>query len=395
MCGEPSGDRALAAVLDGLVAAGASIEATGLVGDASIARGARPLAHVRDLSGMGLVELIPRLRAIARAGLALRRSVHERAPDVAVLASWSAANARIGAWLRRRGVPVAWISPPEVWAWGAHRTARLAGCADRLLVTLPFEEALWRAAGADARYVGHPALDARAASREVLRERLGISRGACAVAVLPGSRPAELARLAPVMLGAARRLEVEGVTGGPSVAGVTAIEARVLLAPSLDADARARLRSLASQAQVAVLEAVDGAPALLPAFDAALVASGTASLECALAGAAPVIAYRLHPLTAAIARRLVRLDRVGLPNVVLARAGHAPPFRECLQHEATVDGLASALRATLDDPSLAAACVALDAAMRAPLIDAAASFGARCAGAILALAQATPRRRSR
>src|SRR5205823_1480427 len=196
-----------------------------------------------------------------------------------------AANARIGAWLRRRNVRVVWISPPEVWAWGASRARSLARCADRMLVTLPFEEAIWREAGAEAIYVGHPALDVDLPTRESLRARLEIDEKTRAIAILPGSRPAEIARLAPVFVEAARRV------GGVS---------RLVVAPSLDAPTRAQLASIARDVPLVDAPPDLGAAALLPAFDVALVASGTASLECALAGVPPVVAYRMHPVTAAI-----------------------------------------------------------------------------------------------
>jgi lipid-A-disaccharide synthase len=343
VAGEPSGDRALAAV----IAALAPEQAFGIGGDGLEATGVRLLAHVRDVSGMGLAELAVRAPAIARATAELLREIRASRPTLAILASWSAANARIGSFLRGRGIPVVWVSPPEVWAWGTNRAARLARCADRFVVTLPFEEAIWRAVGADARYLGHPALDVELPSRAAARSALAISDDAAALALLPGSRAGEIERLLPLFLQVAHQVK---------------LAARVLLAPSIPRSVHAAARRAADSFGVGVVDAPAdrGALALLPAFDAALVASGTASLECALSGVPPVVAYRLHPLTMAIARRLVRTPRIALPNVILGR--HA--FPERIQEGATAENLAQDIRAILQDQRAREECAAVASIMR-------------------------------
>lgn len=345
VAGEPSGDRAIAAIVRALGA-----RAIGLGGDALAGVGAELVGHVRELSAMGLAELPARAPGIARAIGRLIAAVRRARPAVAILASWSSANAAIGPLLRRAGLRVVWVSPPEVWAWGAGRARRLARAADVLVPTLPFEESIWRAAGADARYLGHPALDAPAVDRPALRRTLGLHRRA--LAVLPGSRPGEIARMLDAFVGAAVRLD---------------LDARVIAAPSLDRPSRARIAEASAQARIPVVDAPaeQGASALLPAFDVALVASGTASLEAALAGVPPVVAYAMHPLTMRIARRVVTIDRIALPNVLLARAGLAPVFVERLQDEVHPSSLAAAVAATLADPARRAACDAVRGAMSA------------------------------
>ena len=375
VAGEASGDRALAAVVRAL-ARRRPIDAVGFGGDALAQIGARLVAHVRDVSGLGVFELAGRAPTIARALFRLSAAVKDTRPDVAILASWSAGNARIGARLRKMRVPVVWISPPEVWAWRPERAARLARCADRFVVTLPFEEALWRMAGADATYVGHPALDRdQGPSRDELRKTLEIEGETRAIAIMPGSRPAEIARLAEPFL---RALPLVQAQVGP-------IAARLVAAPSLPRATHERLRELARTSGVALVDApAEGASALLPAFAVALVASGTASLECALAGVPPVVAYRLHPLTMAIARRVVKTAHIALPNVVLTRAGGEAAFRERVQDDATPEAIAAALVETLLDPSAPAACAAVRSAMLAPLGAHAARFDERVAEIVLA-----------
>src|SRR5262249_20522258 len=156
--------------------------------------------------------------------------------------------------------------------------------------------------------------------------------------VLPGSRAGEIARLAGPLAAAAARLRAEG----------SVEEARVLLAPGADPHARSMALAAARSASIAVVEgdADHGAAGLLGAFDAALCASGTASLEAALAGAAPVVAYRLDPAAFALARRLVRTPHIALPNVILGRRA----FPELVQGEVTPLRLCAAARGLLDRP---------------------------------------------
>ncbi len=318
IAGEPSGDRTLAAIVRAQ-----NRPAFGIGGDALASAGVELIAHTRELSAMGSVEVLRRAPAIVSAVRALFAAVRRRRPRLALLASWSTANGRIAPLLRRMGVRVVWISPPEIWAWRASRAPRLARAADRLIVTMPFEEGLWRRYGADAHYVGHPVLDATPRPVDVPRGSL---------AILPGSRESEIRRLLPRMVEASR---------GHS--------ARVIVAPSL---APSTL-SFIERFGVPTLRAGEhGAAPLLPSFDVALVASGTASLECAAMGTPPVVAYAAHPATIAIGRRLVRSPHIALPNVLLGRRA----FDELVQEEATPAALARAIARTLADPARRAAC---------------------------------------
>ncbi len=316
IAGEPSGDRTLAAIVRAL-----GRPAFGIGGDVLAAAGVELVAHARDLSAMGTIEVVRRLPRIAAALRRMFAVIDEKRPRLALLASWSTANGRIAPLLRKRGIKVVWISPPEIWAWRSGRAPRLARSADRLIVTLPFEERLWQEHGADAHYVGHPVLDA-----------MPIVMPRAEVAILPGSRESEIRRLLPRM-----------------IAAVRGRDARVIVAPSLAPS----LVSFIESFRVPTLTAGEhGAAPLLPSFDVALVASGTASLECAAMGTPPVVAYAASPLTIAVGRRLVRTPHLALPNVLLGRRA----FIELVQDEASPAALAEAVRATLGDPARRAAC---------------------------------------
>jgi lipid-A-disaccharide synthase len=232
---------------------------------------------------------------------------------------------------------------------------------DRMAVVLPFEEALWRAQGADAHYVGHPARETAGLGRVEARAALELTQLAAAVALLPGSRPHEVRRLLGPMLAAYERVRHDRAS----------VDGRVLLAPSLDEATRAWARDAAAAMRVGVVhvDAREGAMRVLGAFDAALCASGTAALEAALARAVPVVAYRVGIATEIAARALLRSPFVALPNVLLGRAA----FAELLQRDASVPRLAVALAGALDRRGeLVAACDEIDAALgehRTPSIE--------------------------
>ncbi|WP_153820126.1 lipid-A-disaccharide synthase [Polyangium spumosum] len=334
VAGEASGDRIAAEVLRALRPGAA--RAFGIGGRGCRAQGMETLADTSDVAAMGTLDVLRKASALGRSLGALIGQIRKDPPRAALLVNFTELNARLGRALRRRGTRVLWAVAPQVWAWREGRIRALHDAVDTLAVVLPFEEPLWRNAGYDARFVGHPSAEAPRLPREVARGRLGLGGGRAAC-VMPGSRAGEITRLAPHFCEAAAMLVARG----------DVMEARVLVAPWLDARARAELERAACRAGVGITEAdaEHGASPLLGAFDLALCASGTACLEAALAGLPTVIAYRVDPLTYALARRLVRTPHIGLPNVLLGRRAHP----ELLQDEARGRSLAAAAASLLDD----------------------------------------------
>jgi lipid-A-disaccharide synthase len=335
VAGEPSGDRIAGGVAGALAAMG--VRCWGMGGQACQRAGVRLVADLRASAGMGITEVARTLPAVFASYARIARLARAERPRAAVLVDYAEYNQRLGRHLRGLGIPVLRCVAPQVWAWRPGRLRTAGRAFDRLAVILPFEEDLWRRAGVDARYVGHPSVDAAPRPRSEARERLGIAQGAVAVALLPGSRRHEVRSLAPRMLDALGEL---ARLGGP-------VEARLFLAPSLDETTRRWLRGQAAAHHVALVEVAPeaGAGEWLAAFDAALAASGTVTLESALAGAPPVIAYRVSAVTAAVARRFLRVPSIGLPNVLLGRRA----YPELLQQDAEPALMARSLRAVLDD----------------------------------------------
>ncbi len=332
--GEASGDRFAAAVVRAL-----GRPSFGLGGAALEAAGARLVERLEPVTGTGLGPALAAAPRLARAARSLLREAERSGTRAALLVDFTEYHRRLGPLLRRRGVRVLWAVAPQVWAWRPKRVFTLAPALDRLALLFAFEEPIWRNAGVDAHWVGHPVAEFAPAPRAEARRAAGLPEDdAPSLALLPGSRPNEVRRLLPPMLAALDRARARRPD----------LRARVLLAPSLPATLAhaARRQALAHHAPPLDVDEARGLHALLPAFDAALCASGTATLEAALCDVPPVITYRLGPASAALARLLLRGRPVGLPNVLLGERA----YPELLQADANPDALARAALALLAAP---------------------------------------------
>jgi lipid-A-disaccharide synthase len=235
------------------------------------------------------------------------------------------------------GVPTVHYVSPSIWAWRPGRIEKVRRAADRVLLVFPFEQKIYDEAGIAATYVGHPLATSIPTQHDTTaaRRRLGLPAEDPVVALLPGSRRAEVEYIAPPFIGAAMRM----LAREPQLRFVLPV-------------ADARLRALLAPAMAAAGAAADRIVLFdgrshdcLEAADGVLVASGTATLETALFGKPMVISYRMPPASYWIMSRMGTLNFVGLPNI-LAGEGLVP---ELLQHEATAERLADALLDLLND----------------------------------------------
>jgi lipid-A-disaccharide synthase len=311
-------------------------------GRASAEAGADLVARLEDTTAVGVGDVAKRVFAIARARAAVGTAIRKRRPRAALLVNYTEFNTMLAGTLRSMGVRVLFYVAPQIWAWRPGRAKKLRAVVDRMAVILPFEEALWREQGVDARYVGHPALEDPSLGRLEARTRLGLSL-APAVAILPGSRPHEVRRLLPTMLDGYDSVRHERAS----------LDARVLLASSLDEKTAVWAEEQAREWRVPSLR-VGGAHLLMKAFDATLCASGTVSLEAALAGAVPIITYRVGLGTELLLRPFLLTPYFALPNVLLGRLA----FPELLQRDARASNMAAALHAALgkERNAMLAAC---------------------------------------
>ncbi len=342
--GEASGDRHAARVVRAIHAVRPDVRSIGLGGPEMAAAGVELLADLERISVVGLVEVLGRLGEI----LAVRRRLAARLagsagaapPSLFIPVDFPGLNLRLARTAHARGVPVVYFISPQLWAWGMGRLALIRRVVRRMLVFFDFEVELYAGAGVPVTHVGHPLVEQvlEAPPRAAARAACGLDAADLALVLQPGSRRGEVARLLPPLLAVAAEL---GRT-------VPRLKVFVRVGRGL---ATAPYARAAAAAGVAAELVPGGDPAVVRAADLALVAAGTATLETALLGTPMLIVYRVTPLTYAIARRLVRIDSIGLVNVVAGR----PIVPEFVQGAFTVPAVAAAARGLLLDPAARAA----------------------------------------
>ncbi len=364
VAGEPSGDALGAALIGALRRQVPQVECFGVAGPAMRAAGCRALYPAEDLSVMGIVEVLAHLPRLLRIRRGLLRHLLADPPEVLVGIDAPDFNLPVEARLRRAGIRTVHYVSPSVWAWRERRVKQIAGAVDRMLTLFPFEARFYERHRVPVTEVGHPLqAQVRPIDQAVARAALGLPAPGpdSVLALLPGSRTGEYRRLAPLFLATAQWLRERGrpchlVLPLVNQAARTAVEAE--------------LRRTGAGLSCTL---VDGrAQEVMAAADAVLLASGTATLEAMLLQRPMVVAYRLAPLTYAIARHLVRTPHVAIPNLLAGRAV-VPEF---IQHAATPAALGAAI-AHLLEPAAAAAMRAQLAALRPPQTEDPAELAAR------------------
>jgi lipid-A-disaccharide synthase len=329
-CGEPSGDLYAADLVRHLrQGAAAPLEVFGLGGERLEAEGVRLLGHVRDLAVVGLWEVVshlPRFRRIFRSLLA---DVDGRRPDLAILVDYPDFNLRLARALHRRGVPVVYYVSPQVWAWRKRRLGAIRAHVAHMIVIFPFEAKVYEDAGVPVTFVGHPLIDLVAPERDRagFLAAHGLDPARPVIALLPGSRRKEIAHNLPALAGAVRLLAQRR----PDLQFAAAV------APSIDAGVlRAGL-----PAHVALVEG--RTYAVLSAAAAAIVASGTATVEAALLGTPMVVVYRLSALTYRLGRRFVKVPHVAMANLIAQRRIVPELIQDDFTPEKVADGVLALL----------------------------------------------------
>jgi len=283
---------------------------------------------------MGFAEVLPRLAFFSRLSRAIDGILTQEDVALVVLIDYPGFNMRMARTAERRGLPVLYYIAPQVWAWRPGRARALAAFADRVAVVLPFEVDFLRKYGVAAEFVGHPLLD-RAEDlpdRAAFCARWGLPADRPLLALLPGSRAQEIARHLGVFTAAARLVQRERPDVQPVVSRAATLPGELFADVSFPV--------------------VEDAHALLRHSSAALVKSGTATLEAALEGTPSVVVYRTSALTWALAKRLVRVESVALPNLVTGE--HIVP--ELLQERATAETLSGEILPLLDPHDPRRAC---------------------------------------
>ena len=347
VAGEASGDLHGAGLVEALRRHAPGLAFSGMGGVRMRTVGVRLLADAGETAVVGVSELWEKRRALRAALRTLRGHLAEAGPALLICIDFPDFNLLLARTARRLGIPVCYFISPQVWAWRRGRVRTIRRLVRKMLVLFPFEETLYRAAGVDVAFVGHPLLDALAAvpPRERCREQLGIAEGMNILGLLPGSRAAEIRRHLPLLLEAAGRVRAEE-SGVAVVLGLS------------DTAERPTVEAAVAGAGVPARVIQGRTHEVMRAADFLMAVSGTVTLEAAVLETPMLITYRLGRLSYWLARLLVRVPFVGLPNLVADR-GIVP---ELLQHDATPQRLAATALEILRSP-------ARQGTMRAALVD--------------------------
>jgi lipid-A-disaccharide synthase len=315
--GEHYGALVIAALKKQLAASGQSAQFFGMGGERMAATGLECVVRSEEMAVMGLTEVVRHLPRIWREFRKLKKSIRARRPGVAILIDFPEIHFRLARELHRLGIPVLYFVSPQLWAWKKHRIKLVRKYIDRMLVIFPFEEPFYREQGVQAEFVGHPLaeLPLPTVTRTDFAAENSLDPAKTWVGLLPGSRPREIRDHLPTILQAAQKM------AKPSAEQATAnFEFIIPLAPTLNAKQCDEVQQLVeTHGSGLSLHLVNDARAALHHARASIVASGTATVEAALAGNPFVVVYRVSPLTYAIAKRIVTVPHVAMANLIAGK----------------------------------------------------------------------------
>ncbi len=336
IAGEASGDLHGAGVVKALKRLDPGLDVFGVGGIHMREEGMDVVFPIERLAFMGFVEVVKNLKTVKELRAKLTNVAVERRPDAAILIDYPGFNLRFAKTLSAMGVPVIYYISPQVWAWHKGRVAKMRGVVRSMKVVFPFEVEIYRRAGIDVEFVGHPIVERIGShlSKAEFYRRHGLDPSRKLVALLPGSRRQEIETIFPVMIEAAVWL-MQGF----------GVQAAVGVAPNLGLGILGEY--LKGSPQIVPIE--HGTYELMNHADAAIVTSGTATLETGWFGTPMVIVYKTSPLTYRIGKMLVDVPYIGLANIVAGRK-IAP---ELIQGDLTAERLVEEMSHLLQDPSAA------------------------------------------
>lgn len=320
-----------------------------------------------DLAVMGFWPVLRRIFYFLGVAHTMKRAIREWRPDAVVTIDYPGMNLKLAAYAKGLGIPAVHMVCPQVWAWHRNRIPKVAAALSELLCFFPFEPELFRGTGLEAKFIGHPLV--KVVEREFADAPGGEKSGTVqpadpaddshdvrTVALLPGSRIGEIQRILPRLLDAV------------SIMSAAAMPPFRIVIPAANGAARREIeRIVGRRTDLPKIEVQSGnARALLRTATCAAVASGTATLEAALARCPTVLVYAVSPLLAWFARRVITgVRHIGLANVVAEKCGFEPPMPELLQEAFTAEAVAARLKTWLSDAAVRRDAVEkLDAAMR-------------------------------
>lgn len=294
------------------------------------------LADASEISVVGITEVLTHIGTIYRVYSKLKRFLGAERPDLLVLIDFPDFNILLGKAAKKLGIPVLYYISPQVWAWRKGRVRTIAKLVKTMVVVFPFEVDIYKNAGVDVRFVGHPLIDVvrSAYTREEARRQLGLDPALRTVAILPGSRRKEIANLLPDMLGAARILRER----------FPELQFILPVAPTLEPGL---IRVHADAVNVPVRLVEGRVYDVLRASDAAIITSGTATLETGLMAVPMVIVYRMSKASYHLVKLIADAKYIGLVNIIANRQ----VVPELIQGAVTPENIADAVAAMLNEPA--------------------------------------------
>ena len=340
VAGEASADLHGSHVVRELKRIDPSVHMYGIGGEELRRAGMAILFDARDLSVVGIVEVVSRLPHIRKVFNTLKRQIEEAPPELLILLDYPDFNLRLAAVAKKHRVPVLYYISPQIWAWRQGRVKKIARIVDCMAVVFPFEVPLYEKEGVPVQFVGHPLLDREIPAFDSAGslEAFGMKPGWPVIGLLPGSRKSEIERLLPVMLAAAERIRKE----------YPLAQFIIPVAPGIR---REEIETWVAQKKVPVTMVENQLHRALQVCSLVLVASGTATLETALMKKPMIILYKISFLTYLIGRLMIRVPCIGLANIV---AG-TQVVPELIQADASPQRIAGEALALLKSPERLAA----------------------------------------
>jgi lipid-A-disaccharide synthase len=326
--GEASGDLHGANLAKQLLLQEQTAQIVGWGGDGMQQQGVRILKHYKDLAFMGFVEVAMHLPEILRNFALCKKQINDFKPDAVILIDYPGFNLRMAKWLHNNGYKVVYYIAPQVWAWHTSRVKQIKKYVDLLFPILPFEKPFFEKRGVDTEYFGHPLLDIITEYKQTHGEKKTTSN---IIAVFAGSRKQELKRMLPTLL---------KVTGSFP-------DKKFIIAGTKHLPEKLYAKALKEYPQVEIV--FNEAYSLLSQAEAAIVKSGTATLETALFGVPEVVVYKTSGISYRIARTVVsrRIKHISLVNLILDKDS----VPELIQSDFTADNITKELNRILSDPS--------------------------------------------
>jgi lipid-A-disaccharide synthase len=308
IAGEASGDLHGSSLVKELKKINSNLEIFGIGGDKMKREGVELIFHIDKLSFMGFFEVIKNLRLIREVMKSMVSVTETRRPDLAILIDYPGFNLRFAKKVKSLGIPVVYYISPQVWAWGGNRVKKMQGWIDKMVVIFPFEKDIYEKFDIACEFVGHPLLEVTrpVLSLEDFQRKFDIRKNEVVVGLLPGSRWQEVEKILPIMLESCELLK----------ARIKNLKLLLGLAPTIKKE---KIESLINQthSQVKIVENLTYD--VMKHSNLLLIASGSATLECAILGTPFLVLYKTSFWTYFIAKSLINIPNIALANVVAGK----------------------------------------------------------------------------